>query len=110
MTLLASSLDLLSNNLHEPLTRILMGVTLVFGYIRTRWYWVIIFALMVAISHILANHDMTINQRVLQSAGQSALMIFIANGLLMLATYAVGYCFKILLLMIGGPSRPPAER
>jgi hypothetical protein len=53
-------------NLHEPLTQILMFVCLVFGYIRTRWYWVVIFALMVAISHVLANHDMTINQRVIQ--------------------------------------------
>lgn len=110
MTLLASSLDLLTNNLHEPLTRILMGVTFVFGYIRTRWHWVIIFALMVAISHVLAEHDMSINQRVLQSAGQNTLMIFIANGLLMLATYAIGYCSKMLLLLISGPSPPPTQR
>lgn len=85
-----------------------MFVCLVFGYIRTRWSWVIIFALMVAISHVLATHDMTINQRVIQRAGETTLMIFFANGALMLASYAVKYGFKTCLLLISGP--PEARR
>jgi hypothetical protein len=110
MSVLVPALDILADNLQEPLTRILMFVCLVFGYIRTRWYWIVIFALMVAISHVLATHDMTINQRVIQRAGETTLIIFFANGALMLASYAVGYGFKKCLLLISGRSPPETGR
>jgi hypothetical protein len=110
MTLVAPALDALSDHLHNPLTQALMGVTFVFGLIRTRWYWVVIFALLVAVSNVLADYGWAIRPSHADQAGQGALRIFLANGALMLMSFAIGYGFKMLLRLIGGPSPPPSAR
>jgi hypothetical protein len=109
MILVAPALDALSDHLQNPLTQALMGVTFMFGFIRTRWYWVVIFALLVAVSNVLADYGWTIRLSHAHQAGESALRMFLANGTLMLMSFAIGYGFKMLLLLISGPS-PPRPR
>jgi hypothetical protein len=110
MTLVAPALDALSDHLQDPLTQALMGVTFVFGFIRTRWYWVVIFALLVAVSNVLADYGWTIRLSHAHQAGESILRIFLANGVLMLATYLIGFSLKCLIVLARGARPPPAMR
>ncbi|MGV1013865.1 MAG: hypothetical protein ACOYB4_02735 [Methyloceanibacter sp.] len=110
MTFIASALDALANPLQDPLTRGLMVVTFVFGFIRTRWYWVAVLALAVAFSNVLANHGWSLGVGNAHIAGQSMLRMFVANGVLMLASYAIGFGLKTLFVLVSGPQLPPAER